>query len=168
MAKCHAADCDNDLPTEPPSPRERKWCSGRCRKTQYASSCVDCGAPTSGSEGRKATPLCLTCANVRSGDRAKIWTPDAVILAIQEWAAAYGEPPASKDWNPWHARQILGDEERAARFESACGQWPSFQTTLREFGGSWNAAIRAAGFETRPVGGGGGNLARRRDRRAAA
>lgn len=35
--------CGNELP-----PSGRKWCSERCRKTQYRGGCMDCGGPTSG------------------------------------------------------------------------------------------------------------------------
>lgn len=40
-----------------------KFCSGKCRKAQYATPCVDCGASTSGSEGRRPDTRCSKCAN---------------------------------------------------------------------------------------------------------
>ena len=81
------------------------------------------------------------------------WTREAVILAMQQWARQYHAPPAQADWNPYRARVRLRDEERARRFERgrAEGAWPSFSTAVRIFG-SWNAALRAAGFEPRPEG----------------
>ena len=81
------------------------------------------------------------------------WTPDAIVLAIQQWARENDAPPAQADWNPHRARVHLRDEDRARRFERgrAEGAWPSFSTVVRRFG-SWNAALRAAGFEPRPPG----------------
>lgn len=67
MNTCAREDCDN------PVSGRRKWCSEPCRKSQYASVCVDCGAPTSGSDGRRAEPRCRSCtrkSSVARGDRA--------------------------------------------------------------------------------------------------
>ena len=90
-----------------------------------------------------------------------VWTADILIARIQEWAALYGEPPASNDWNSWQARVALGDEARARRFEND-DHWPWFTTVVQRFG-SWNAAIRQAGFEPRAPHGGDGNQEHRRD-----
>lgn len=97
----------------------------------------------------------------------KHWTRDLVTLRIQEWAGVYGEPPSVNDWDPTVASR-LGDPERADRFRSAGGHWPSRNAVYRVFG-SWNAAVRAAGFEPRAAGGGLGNTRRRRplDKRPA-
>jgi len=92
---------------------------GKQRKERYRQPCVDCGAPTSGSDGRRAEPRCIPCASARSGASLMVWTPGRVIEAIQEWARIYGEPPSSDDWNPWAARNDLHDEERARRWERA-------------------------------------------------
>jgi hypothetical protein len=127
----------------------------RARKDSYAQPCVDCGGPTSGSEGRRETPRCQRCANIHCAAETQVWTRAAIVLAIQEWAAAYGQPPAIADWS------------RAARYEQADGQWPSYQSAVRRWG-SWNAAIAAAGFTPRPPHGGGGNEHRRRRTKATA
>lgn len=138
----------------------------RARSTAAcAGQCDVCGAPTDGSRGRvNAAGLCPTHA----AEEAKVWTREAIILAIQEWAAKYGEPPASPDWNAWACRHEMHDEERAQRFEReyAAGTCPWFSAVVREFDGSWNAALVAAGFTSRPAHGGGGNAGRRRDQRA--
>lgn len=41
----------------------RKWCSDRCRKTQYAGACIDCDATLNGSDGRgpNASKRCPSC-----------------------------------------------------------------------------------------------------------
>ncbi len=141
----------------------------RARKDRHAKPCVDCGTQTSGGEVRTEEPRCHPCAVVKSGAEAKVWTRSAIILAIGEWAAQYGEPPAVPDWSPFAARHQLHDEERAQRCEraKAAGEHPSYQTVIREFG-SWNAAIEAAGFTPRAVGGWAANTARRRSMRAKA
>jgi hypothetical protein len=149
--------------------RPRVWCSDRCRKTKYSVPCVDCGAPLNGSDGRSenAAVRCHPCAMVKAGADRKTWTRAACLLAIREWAAEYGDPPAIPDWSTAHAESVLGDYDRARRFREAEGRWPSFGTVIRNCGG-WNAAIRAAGFEPRPAHGGGGNQYRRRGMRASA
>ena len=124
---------------------------------------MDCGAPTSGGEGRKSEPRCQDCANRVNGDEATVWTRDRIIGAIRWWNDVYGEPPATPDWNSTQARDFLGDTERAQRFTRlhADGRIPWHTTVVLAFG-SWNAAIEAAGFVPRQPNGGGGNQQRRR------
>jgi hypothetical protein len=143
--------CGEVLP--PPkrsSGRQRKWCTDRCRKqTLYSRPCIDCGAALNGSDGHKGATRCKPCAARVSGAARKVWTPAAVILAIQEWAAEHGEPPALPDWSATHARAI-NDEARAERYERAlaAGECPGYTSVIRAFG-SWNAGIAAAGFTPR-------------------
>jgi hypothetical protein len=61
MPDCQA--CGKPLPPDKTN-RPRKWCSDRCRKTQYAMPCVDCGTATNGSWGRgpRAPQRCHACA----------------------------------------------------------------------------------------------------------
>lgn len=134
----------------------------KARKDSYAVPCIDCGEPTSGSEGRRDEPRCQGCANRVAGAAAKLWTRAALILAIQEWAHEYGEPPAVADWNAVLCR-AMNDEARALRYENsaAAGKCPCHNTPIRAFG-SWNAAIEAAGFTPRASHGGGGNELRQR------
>lgn len=139
----------------------------RARKNSYAQSCVDCGAPTSGSEGRRDEPRCYPCANALAVAGRTIWTREAVVLAMQEWAAEYGEPPGAADWNPRLAERKLNDPERAARFRGADGRWP-WTTNVYAAWGSWNAAMRAAGFTPRAPVSTSESYKRRRDMRAKA
>jgi hypothetical protein len=122
--------------------------------------CVDCGTLLLARSER-----CQPCQAVEN----KLWTREAIILAIQEWAKEYGEPPAGPDWNAYDCRQVLGDEERALRHECgvSAGRWPWMSVVVREFG-TWNAGIRAAGFESREAGGVSANAYRRRVSRAKA
>jgi hypothetical protein len=139
--------------------RRRRESAERC-----SGSCEQCGARTDGSRGRRnAAKLCATCVV----EERRIWTRDAVLLAMQEWAEEYGELPAVADWNPYQAEAILNDLARAERFRQAEGRWPSFRTVY-ELWGSWNTAIEAAGGIARAPHGGNGNLDRRRDRKAVA
>lgn len=150
-------------PIEPSGPRDhrRKWCSERCRKAQYGGTCVDCGAPTNGSDGYAGRPMrCASCNGKLHGGRNRRWTPELVVAAIRDWAEEYGEPPAVPDWLPSQALR-MNDPGRARRFWDADGRWPHHTIVFRVFG-SWNAGIRAAGYEPRAVGGGGGNGARHR------
>lgn len=130
------------------------------RRESYAQPCVDCGALTSGSEGRKKEPRCARCAPVVAGLKRRI-PREHMIARIQEWAKIHGEPPAMNDWNPVSARKILHDEERAKRWEDSDGYWPWFTLIVREFG-SWNKGVEAAGFSPRVSNGGGGNRKRHR------
>jgi hypothetical protein len=72
------------------------------------------------------------------------WTRELIIEKILEWDARYGEPPCSADWNPSLARW-RAQEWRAERYRE--GAWPSTNAAKRQFGGSFDAAVRAAGLE---------------------
>ncbi len=164
------AGCPAILPPNKAPGRARKWCSDRCRKqTTYVRCCEDCGARLSGSDGNgpNAPRWCVTCAVPHVADANRIWTRAAILLAIEEWVAEHGEPPAVMDWNPWGAQHELHDEQRAARWlrDNAAGKYPSFKTVVNRFG-SWNAAIEAAGFTPRAAHGGDGNENRKRSLRA--
>lgn len=114
----------------------------RARKQSYRGVCVRCGGPTSGDRGpSNPHERCRSCSV--EAQRAKtIWTREAIVFAIREWASKHdGVPPAVSDSLRVRA---LGDRSL-----------PPGSLTQRRFG-SWNAAIIAAGFEPHalgPVGG---------------
>jgi hypothetical protein len=85
----------------------------------------------------------------RRGREAK-WTRENVIEKIRRWAELYGEPPRAADWNPSSAKWAA-QTYRIARYrlgDPATGEpWPSLNAAKRPFGGSLNAAVRAAGLE---------------------
>lgn len=89
-----------------------------------------------------------TTTQARKGRRV-VWDRDSIITAIQEWVARYGEPPRAADWNPssakWSAQDWRVARYRAGREDGS--SWPALNSAKRPFGGSLNAAIRAAGFE---------------------
>jgi hypothetical protein len=88
-------------------------------------------------------------AQTAGGRRVRRWTRELIIEKILEWEARYGEPPCSADWNPSLARW-RAQEWRAERYRD--GVWPSTNAAKRPFGGSFDAAIRAAGLEPRRPG----------------
>ncbi|HEX8105579.1 MAG TPA: hypothetical protein VF533_23385, partial [Solirubrobacteraceae bacterium] len=83
-------------------------------------------------------------ANLAGGRRTTRWTRDTIIAKILEWNDRYGEPPCSADWNPSLARW-RAQEWREERYRD--GTWPSTNAVKRPFGGSFDAAVRAAGLE---------------------
>jgi hypothetical protein len=83
-------------------------------------------------------------AQTAGGRRVRRWTRETIIEKILEWEARYGEPPCSADWNPSLARW-RAQEWRAERYRE--GIWPSTNAAKRPFGGSFDAAVRAAGLE---------------------
>src|SRR3954447_15919952 len=83
-------------------------------------------------------------ANTAGGRRVTRWTRETIIAKIIEWNERYGEPPCSADWNPSLARWRAQDW-RADRYRE--GAWPSTNAAKRPFGGSFDAAVRAAGLE---------------------
>jgi hypothetical protein len=88
-------------------------------------------------------------AKTAGGRRVTRWTRELIIEKILEWEARYGEPPCSADWNPSLARW-RAQEWRAERYRD--GVWPSTNAAKRPFDGSFDAAVRAAGFEPRKPG----------------
>jgi hypothetical protein len=114
----------------------------RARKAKYDLECVDCGGRVDGTTpGKMANPdepVCGHCA----AEHYAVWTRDAIVLCIQDWADDHGGiPPSANDFS------------RARVFNP--GAAPNVNHVLNRFG-SWNAAIREAGFEpyaSGPVGG---------------
>src|SRR3954449_8401586 len=83
-------------------------------------------------------------AKFASGRRVTRWTCEHIIEKIRDWNGRYGEPPCSADWNPSLARW-RAQEWRVERYYD--DQWPSTNAVKRAFGGSFDAAVRAAGLE---------------------
>lgn len=66
---------------------------------------------------------------------------------MRRWVRRHGAIPAAIDWDPSRAR-ATGQDWRAQRFEE--DRYVNAATVRRRFG-SWNAAVRAAGFEPNPA-----------------
>src|SRR4051812_8626832 len=88
-------------------------------------------------------------AGARRG-KSPQWTPESVITEIQHFVQAHGEVPRLADFNPGQAK-ITGQVWRIERYRAGCpicgAAYPSANAARRCFGGSLEAAIRAAGFE---------------------
>src|SRR4051794_15180602 len=78
------------------------------------------------------------------GRQVTRWSRETIIEKICDWHERYGEAPSSADWNPSLARW-RAQEWRIERYRD--GSWPSTNAVKRAFGGSFDAAVRAAGFE---------------------
>src|SRR3954466_9922853 len=78
------------------------------------------------------------------------WPRESVIREIQHFVQAHGEVPRLADLNPGQAK-ITGQVWRIDRYRAGCPVCgppsPSATAARRRFGGSLEAAIRAAGFE---------------------
>lgn len=120
--------------------RERQQESDRQRKAEYGGTCLNCGSPTSGSDGRANAPKhCRECAP----EANRKWNRDLVVSAIRRFNERYGRPPCANDFSPANARRA-GHPERAERF-ARDGDYPVVGTVMDLFG-SWNEGISAAGF----------------------
>lgn len=117
----------------------------RARKESYRGRCVDCGKPTCGSDGRnKAPQRCVAC----HAKHRTYWTRERIITALRDWAERYGSPPTSVDWNPW---LLKSDDLGMTRARFEINDCPPVSRVQGVFG-SWNAALEAAGLETRRAG----------------
>jgi hypothetical protein len=63
--KCAAEGCTNELAPTKALGRPRKWCSDRCRRTQYSRECLDCGAALNGSDSAGRHLRCRRCAGLK-------------------------------------------------------------------------------------------------------
>lgn len=114
----------------------------RARKDGYRGECIDCGAPTSGSDGRgKAPSRCDSCSHAKQ-KKERVWTREAVIEAVQHFAAERGRPPTSSEWN---------SSDRGDRYPPLPSVYKSSWKPDAPFD-SWADAIEAAGFPRPKVG----------------
>lgn len=70
----------------------------------------------------------------------RYWTEEKIKREIQSWVKRHGLPPTSAEWSV--------PADRPNFFRGEVGRRPTSSTVQRVFG-SWNAAIRAAGYEPR-------------------
>lgn len=71
----------------------------RERKDSYGGACIDCGARTNGNDGRNKTPERCAACRAEYEFAGRMWTPEAIIAAIQRWAREHGgAPPRASDW----------------------------------------------------------------------
>ena len=122
----------NALVTDPDGSKQE------ARRETYRGTCVDCGARTTGSEGREKAPKrCAACSQAKQSAE-KYWTEERIIAAIQRYAAEHGRPPVATEWlYGSHGINVDG--------------YPYASQVLREMG-SWGDAIEAAGFPRPEIG----------------
>lgn len=103
----------------------------KARRERYRRPCPTCGTMMDGSGGMKVQPThCKTCAPAEN----RLWTREAVIDAIQRWAAEHGRPPSASQWT----RSEDGHPAGGSVYRSTSNTWAPFA--------SWADAIEAAGF----------------------
>lgn len=108
----------------------------RARKDSYRGTCSRCGNPTDGSNGRaKAPDLCASCAAAEL-HKARYWTAERIVDAIQRFAALHGRPPSAREWI--RVDRAGGYPNRGSIYMSSAKRGSPFPT--------WAAAIEAAGF----------------------
>lgn len=101
----------------------------RARRERYRRPCPRCGTLMDGSGGRKTQPeICFSCSRQEAHD-SRFYTPEVIVERIQQWARAHGAPPSASDW-----------------LRTVPEGGVAVSTVQREFG-TWNAAIKAAGFD---------------------
>lgn len=119
----------------------------RARKQSYGSPCVDCGKPTNGSNGAQgAADRCWSCNGNHTRRLHRRWLTES----FEEWVDMFGVPPAVLDWSEAHARNA-GQEWRTERAQGTGRPWPSPKSAQDHYG-SWNAFIRAHGWDPFEVG----------------
>jgi hypothetical protein len=112
----------------------------RARKQRYAGTCISCGGPTDGTNGRDhASVRCARCAIEHQRSSAR-WTRETVRVAIRDWWRRFGRPPRASDWRTRTRIRELGVRNTTA--------WPLTSTVQALYDGSWNAAIEDAGLPT--------------------
>lgn len=120
--------------------RPRVWCSERCRKGSYARPCLDCGKPTSGSDGRgpHAPKRCVRCAATalenrerRGAARAGLveWQDGDLLDALRCYHREHPDRPVTiPGYKRWYRQAGM----------------PAEATITTRFG-SWNRACERAG-----------------------
>lgn len=107
----------------------------KARKWRNGGTCIDCDGPTYGGDG--TPPLrCASCAAAYQRS-LKVWTREAVIDAIQSWAAEHGRPPTANDWRRADPTRRYPAASNVYRRQGARRNAP-FAT--------WAEAVEAAGF----------------------
>lgn len=128
----------------------------RARKDSYAGTCVDCGAATSGSDGPESTPeRCHNCWKASEHAR-RYWTRDTIVARFQAFHAHTGRVPTATDSHVHHGARLIREHRSATRIAEIDAvptelRLPHPAVVYRELG-SWEKAVRLAGFEPAPTG----------------
>ena len=105
LAFVECAGCGEMFPVRKKKALNRaKWCSERCRKAQYSSPCVDCGAPTNGSDGRgpNAAKRCQKCSSTHTGQLQRDkWAPRRALVE-RLWREGWTSAQIEDELGTWH------------------------------------------------------------------
>lgn len=106
----------------------------RAYKRSVTGVCEDCGGVThyNGVRTKGASAVCSACMHQRQAAE-RIWTREAIIVAMQAWASRHGHPPTANEWN------------KAAKDRSHPNARTVYCQPKAPFG-SWADAVEAAGF----------------------
>lgn len=117
-----------------PERRERHRQQTNDAKHRRRGTCERCGSDTkySGKGSVAVSRVCKACAP----DEYRKWDEKAIIAAIRRWETAHGSQPVSREW-------LISSPENSG--------YPDVGVIQKRFG-SWNAAIKAAGYEPLPPG----------------
>jgi ribosomal protein S14 len=122
-----------------PGAIERERASSLAAKQRRRRPCPRCGGRV---DITRAGELCRTCVD----DDNREARMDRAVRCLQEWHALHGRVPTAPEWGAG------GPGYRRVKTLASDGQpWPWYQHVSEDFG-SWEAAVRAAGFQPRRPG----------------
>lgn len=126
------AGCGELFLVQSPFAHRAKWCSDRCRKqTLYSTPCVDCGAPTNGSDGRGAHQRCQACNGQEAARRERDRAAPQRELIERLWR---------EGWTSQQIAERVGVAAQPKGFVSRCRQ-RGYDLPLRHPGSSaWHKA----------------------------
>lgn len=144
-------NCDKPTGESKRRGRPKLYCSDYCRKQyKYGSICDACGGKVAYSGHAEQPKRCDPCARALIHKEAH----ERYMDAFHEWFDRYGEVPGAADWlYPYPSmakrtapsRRVVLDKRHKDR------KWPVVSGIL-QFYGSWNEAVRQAGFEPMKTG----------------
>ena len=122
----------------------RKWCTEACRKrTLYSTPCIECGAPTNGSDGPGAHKRCRDCSQVRVIGITKDKAAARQQMVADLWAAGWtGREICAAMGVPYRATAIAQWRSRGANLPHRSP--PELVARLTELGRVNLAKARAA------------------------
>lgn len=126
----------------------------RERRKRYQGVCGACGAPTDGSSGRAKAPARCAACSAAEQHHDRYWTQATIIAAFQAFNRKMGRPPTTPDvmGSPSIRARVSAARVAEIREAKESGvRMPHPWVVQREFG-SWNQALRVAGFEPNAVG----------------